>query len=250
MAKTLLPTFAVIGSFSVMPFSSTVVFITAVEFGGAVFHLCQRWLWSVCRRHEHVPPCTRKRFSGSHASTNKSRGNIFVPACPSVRGRSRLIPRDASAGTSSSLEGEDGVNASTLPCDLAHIIAGHRIRLRGRYRPSVPGTHTRDKAARIDIFDPFRHRPERHLVNNVLYSCGSVVPTQHTAPIALSHVDKAAHPKDDDKDWTVCVAAWKRLGMMLRWSQIKRLQHTFRYLFAWFLLSDGQPNHLFSISFQ
>ena len=153
-------------------------------------------------------------------------------------------------GTSSSLEGEDGVNASTLPCDLAHIIAGHRIRLRGRYRPSVPGTHTRDKAARIDIFDPFRHRPERHLVNSVLYSCGFVAPMQHTAPIAFSHVDEVAHPKDGDKDWIVCVASWKRLGMMLRWSQIKRLQHTFRYLTAWFLLSDGQPNHLFSISFQ
>ncbi|KIJ62467.1 hypothetical protein HYDPIDRAFT_64175, partial [Hydnomerulius pinastri MD-312] len=42
--------------------------------------------------------------------------------------------------------------------------------------------------------------------------------------------------------WTVrseVVAAWKRLGVMLRWSQIKRLQHTFRYLAAWFLLSDG-----------
>ncbi|KAG1743881.1 autophagy-related protein 22-like protein [Suillus lakei] len=34
-------------------------------------------------------------------------------------------------------------------------------------------------------------------------------------------------------------AAWKRLGVMLRWREIKRLQHTFRYLAAWFLLSDG-----------
>ncbi|KAH7886587.1 autophagy-related protein 22-like protein [Phlebopus sp. FC_14] len=43
-------------------------------------------------------------------------------------------------------------------------------------------------------------------------------------------------------NWTVrseVFAAWKRLGVMLRWSQIKRLQHTFRYLAAWFLLSDG-----------
>ncbi|KAL4062430.1 autophagy-related protein 22-like protein [Scleroderma yunnanense] len=45
-----------------------------------------------------------------------------------------------------------------------------------------------------------------------------------------------------NKDWAIraeIVAAWKRLGVMLRWSQIKRLQHTFRYLAAWFLLSDG-----------
>ena len=34
-------------------------------------------------------------------------------------------------------------------------------------------------------------------------------------------------------------AAWKRLGVMLYWPQVQRLQHTFRYLAAWFLLSDG-----------
>lgn len=48
----------------------------------------------------------------------------------------------------------------------------------------------------------------------------------------------------EDK-WTVgseIVAAWKRLGVMLHWSQMKRLQHTFRYLAAWFLLSDGTPS--------
>ncbi|KAF8123604.1 MFS general substrate transporter [Boletus edulis] len=48
-------------------------------------------------------------------------------------------------------------------------------------------------------------------------------------------------PGNDDK-WTIgseVVAAWKRLGVMLRWSEMKRLQHTFRYLAAWFLLSDG-----------
>jgi UMF1 family MFS transporter len=46
-----------------------------------------------------------------------------------------------------------------------------------------------------------------------------------------------------DDDWTFSseiAAAWKRLGVMLRWREIKRLQHTFRYLAAWFLLSDGQ----------
>jgi UMF1 family MFS transporter len=43
--------------------------------------------------------------------------------------------------------------------------------------------------------------------------------------------------------WTVrgqILAAWKRLGGMLRWSEIKKLRNTFRYLAAWFLLSDGQ----------
>ncbi|KAF8129788.1 MFS general substrate transporter [Boletus edulis] len=48
-------------------------------------------------------------------------------------------------------------------------------------------------------------------------------------------------PGNDDK-WTIgseVVAAWKRLGVMLRWSEMKRLQHTFKYLAAWFLLSDG-----------
>ncbi|KIM87870.1 hypothetical protein PILCRDRAFT_814578 [Piloderma croceum F 1598] len=34
-------------------------------------------------------------------------------------------------------------------------------------------------------------------------------------------------------------AAWKRLGGMLRWREIKRLRNTFKYLAAWFLLSDG-----------
>ena len=70
---------------------------------------------------------------------------------------------------------------------------------------------------------------------------------------AAAHVDDASHPgsasiKEDDQDWTVLgevVAAWKGLGDMLRWSQIKRLQHTFRYLAAWFLLSDGQSSHSF-----
>lgn len=68
-----------------------------------------------------------------------------------------------------------------------------------------------------------------------------------TAGTAATHVNEASHVgsafvKEDDQDWTILgeiVAAWKRLGEMLRWSQIKRLQHTFRYLAAWFLLSDG-----------
>jgi UMF1 family MFS transporter len=34
--------------------------------------------------------------------------------------------------------------------------------------------------------------------------------------------------------------AWKRLGGMLHWREIKRLRNTFKYLAAWFLLSDGE----------
>ena len=34
---------------------------------------------------------------------------------------------------------------------------------------------------------------------------------------------------------------WKRLGGMLHPNEIKRLRNTFKYLGAWFLLSDGPP---------
>ena len=43
-------------------------------------------------------------------------------------------------------------------------------------------------------------------------------------------------------EWTVgreVVDAWKRLSDMLHWENIRRLRNTFRYLAAWFLLSDG-----------
>ncbi|KZP23908.1 MFS general substrate transporter [Athelia psychrophila] len=49
-------------------------------------------------------------------------------------------------------------------------------------------------------------------------------------------------PDAESKDWKLrqqIVAAWRRLGGMLHWREIKRLQNTFRYLAAWFLLSDG-----------
>ncbi|KAK0486577.1 autophagy-related protein 22-like protein [Armillaria novae-zelandiae] len=45
-----------------------------------------------------------------------------------------------------------------------------------------------------------------------------------------------------DGKWSIraeIVAAWKRLGGMLRWQEIKKLRNTFKYLAAWFLLSDG-----------
>jgi MFS transporter, UMF1 family len=45
-----------------------------------------------------------------------------------------------------------------------------------------------------------------------------------------------------NREWKMSreiVGAWIRLGNMLRWSEIKKLKNTFRYLAAWFLLSDG-----------
>ncbi|KAF6749145.1 MFS general substrate transporter [Ephemerocybe angulata] len=35
------------------------------------------------------------------------------------------------------------------------------------------------------------------------------------------------------------LGAWIRLGNMLRWSEVRKLRNTFKYLAAWFLLSDG-----------
>lgn len=49
-----------------------------------------------------------------------------------------------------------------------------------------------------------------------------------------------------DGKWTVwreIAAAWRRLGGMLRWREIRRLRNTFKYLGAWFLLSDGEHIH-------
>ncbi|KAI0795848.1 autophagy-type protein 22 [Abortiporus biennis] len=47
---------------------------------------------------------------------------------------------------------------------------------------------------------------------------------------------------DSQAKWNMgreIVNAWKRLGGMLRWQEIKKLRNTFQYLAAWFLLSDG-----------
>jgi UMF1 family MFS transporter len=47
-----------------------------------------------------------------------------------------------------------------------------------------------------------------------------------------------------EREWSTrreIVGAWKRLGNMLRWREIKKLRNTFKYLAAWFLLSDGKP---------
>ncbi|KAF9005119.1 MFS general substrate transporter [Cyathus striatus] len=47
---------------------------------------------------------------------------------------------------------------------------------------------------------------------------------------------------EEGKNWNFrreIVRAWIRLGSMLKWSEMKKLRNTFRYLAAWFLLSDG-----------
>ncbi|KJA16601.1 hypothetical protein HYPSUDRAFT_47216 [Hypholoma sublateritium FD-334 SS-4] len=61
-------------------------------------------------------------------------------------------------------------------------------------------------------------------------------------PIALSS-RRHTEPRDaENQEWNSrreIVAAWVRLRNMLRWSEIKKLRNTFKYLAAWFLLSDG-----------
>lgn len=49
---------------------------------------------------------------------------------------------------------------------------------------------------------------------------------------------------EDQSLWESVKDAWKRLGEMLKWSEIKKLRNTFRYLAAWFLLSDGKYHPL------
>jgi MFS transporter, UMF1 family len=51
-----------------------------------------------------------------------------------------------------------------------------------------------------------------------------------------------ARKEDEWSAWKEVKAAWVRLGGMLRWREVKRLRNTFRYLAAWFLLSDGAPS--------
>ncbi|KAI1793765.1 MFS general substrate transporter [Ganoderma leucocontextum] len=57
-----------------------------------------------------------------------------------------------------------------------------------------------------------------------------------------SEPDVIATRLREEEDWSISreiVRAWKRLGQMLKWREIKSLRNTFVYLAAWFLLSDG-----------
>lgn len=56
----------------------------------------------------------------------------------------------------------------------------------------------------------------------------------------------AEEEPDAKEKWSTgreIVKAWKKLGSMLRWGEIKRLRNTFKFLAAWFLLSDGKILH-------
>ena len=73
-----------------------------------------------------------------------------------------------------------------------------------------------------------------------LFSIPAAIWLPNAANIEEPHVESGTIKSDDN--WTFSseiMAAWKRLGIMLRWREIKRLKQTFRYLAAWFLLSDG-----------
>ena len=65
---------------------------------------------------------------------------------------------------------------------------------------------------------------------------------QHLTPESSDVPGRAVDYVEDDKEWNFwkeIIAAWLRLGNMLRWTEIKKLGNTFKYLAAWFLLSDG-----------
>lgn len=69
------------------------------------------------------------------------------------------------------------------------------------------------------------------------------LPNSATIPTSANSawVDSSEIETFDNK-WHIrrqIVAAWQRLGEMLRWREIKKLRNTFQYLAAWFLLSDG-----------
>ena len=49
--------------------------------------------------------------------------------------------------------------------------------------------------------------------------------------------------------WRQILFSWGRLGETLRWKEIKKLRNTFKYLAAWFLLSDGPSFRCLSETF-
>ena len=70
----------------------------------------------------------------------------------------------------------------------------------------------------------------------------SSVPASGAIVLEESEPDVTAARLPEEEEWSMSreiVRAWKRLGQMLKWREIKRLRNTFVYLAAWFLLSDG-----------
>ena len=59
------------------------------------------------------------------------------------------------------------------------------------------------------------------------------------AAVWLPSGSASAEAPEKRNFWRQILFSWRRLGEMLRWTEIKKLQNTFKYLAAWFLLSDG-----------
>jgi len=57
---------------------------------------------------------------------------------------------------------------------------------------------------------------------------------------SFSSMEEEVMNQKERNIWRDIAAAWIRLISMLRWAEIKRLRNTFKFLAAWFLLSDGQ----------
>ncbi|KAI0919510.1 hypothetical protein AcW1_003257 [Taiwanofungus camphoratus] len=60
-----------------------------------------------------------------------------------------------------------------------------------------------------------------------------------TASLMGEDVSTGESPATKWSPWREIKNAWRRLGGMLRWQEIKKLRNTFVYLAAWFVLSDG-----------
>ncbi|KAG7085607.1 hypothetical protein E1B28_003157 [Marasmius oreades] len=80
-----------------------------------------------------------------------------------------------------------------------------------------------------------------------IWWAGFSIPAALWLPGAEAPIENAEAVWVDNEDlqqgkWSIrreILAAWKRLGWMLRWTEIKKLRNTFKYLAAWFLISDG-----------
>jgi UMF1 family MFS transporter len=59
------------------------------------------------------------------------------------------------------------------------------------------------------------------------------------AAVWLPSGSASAEVPEKQPFWRQILSSWRRLGGMLRWKEIKKLRNTFKYLAAWFLLSDG-----------
>ncbi|KAJ7074582.1 autophagy-related protein 22-like protein [Mycena amicta] len=72
--------------------------------------------------------------------------------------------------------------------------------------------------------------------------CSGIWWAAFTIPAALWLPGASSASDESSKGWSFrheIVAAWKRLAGMLRPREIVKLRNTFKYLAAWFLLSDG-----------